>query len=97
MLRRYDSFLLDCRTAPHHQSSRKDARRSLWGTRQRLFHVVDIEGWHAVAVLGGVIQKLTKSMRLIYLGLGAGIILDSADGRGLARCKPSGGAAGSSG
>jgi hypothetical protein len=31
------------------------------------------------------------------LGASAGIILDSADGRGLARCKPSGGAAGSHG
>jgi hypothetical protein len=31
------------------------------------------------------------------LGAWAGIILDSADGRGLARCKPSGGAAGSRG
>ena len=31
------------------------------------------------------------------LGAWAGIILDSADGRGLARCKPSGGTAGSRG
>jgi hypothetical protein len=31
------------------------------------------------------------------LGAWAGIILDSADGSGLARCKPSGGAAGSRG
>ena len=27
--------------------------------RQTLFHIVDIESWHAIALLGGVIQELS--------------------------------------